>query len=68
VPRAEPEDAPKIAYFIFKVCSIFKKYRKLESKAKEDELEFKKQYKESIEWAWKYKQWYEAKHSSNANN
>ena len=24
VPRAEPEDIPKITYLIFKVCSIFK--------------------------------------------
>lgn len=65
VPRAEPEDVPKAIYFLFKILSVFKKkYRKLESKAREDEVEFKKHYKESIGWAWKYKQWYETNHSN----
>ncbi len=64
-PRGEPDDVPKVAYFIFKVFSIFKKYRKLPHKAKESNLAFKQYYKESIEWAWHYKQWYEEKHASN---
>ncbi len=65
VPRAEPEDIPKVLYFILKLLSVFKRFRRLVSKAKEGDLEFKKHHKESIEWAWQYKQWYEAKHTSN---
>jgi len=64
VPREEFENIRKVINFIFGLCSIFKKYRGLEARAKKDEIEFKKYYKESIEWAIQYKQWYEAKHTS----
>jgi tetratricopeptide (TPR) repeat protein len=64
VPRAEPEDIPKVTYFILKPLSIFKRFRRLASKMREADLSFKKHYKENIEWAWQYKQWYETKHSN----
>jgi tetratricopeptide (TPR) repeat protein len=51
IPRAEPEDIPKVIYFILRLLSIFKRFRRLSSKAKEGDLEFKKHDRESIEWA-----------------
>ena len=68
VPRAEPEDIPKALYFILKLLSVFKKFRRLPSLAKKGDLNFKKHYKESIQWAWQYKQWYEKNHGTNTNN
>jgi tetratricopeptide (TPR) repeat protein len=64
VPRAEPEDIPKLIYFMLKPLSIFTRFRRLASKVKESDFKFKKHYRESIEWAWQYKQWYETKHSN----
>lgn len=68
VPRSEPKDMSRVAYFIFKLLSVFKKFRKLPSKAKESNLAFLTHYKESMKWAWQYKQWYEAKHGTNERN
>ena len=68
VPRSEPEDMSMVTYFVFKLLSVFKKFRKLPSKARESNLAFMKHYKENLEWARQYKQWYEAKHGTNASN
>jgi len=68
VPRTEPGNISKMTYFIFKLLSVFKTFRKLPSKAEEGHLKFKQHYKESIEWAWQYKQWYESNHGTNTNN
>jgi tetratricopeptide (TPR) repeat protein len=64
VPSEEFENIRKVINFIFRLCSIFKKNRGLEARAKKDEITVTKYNKETIEWAIQYKQWYEAKHTS----
>ena len=64
VPSAEPEDLPRVLYLILKLCSIFRRDRKLEARAREDEMVFRRHYKESLGWASKYKLWYEARVSN----
>ena len=61
VPYFEPNDPCKKFYFILKLLSIFKRFRGIYFKAKEGHLRFKKQHKEDIDWAWKYKVGYEEK-------
>jgi tetratricopeptide (TPR) repeat protein len=62
VPRSEPEDMHKSFYWLLKFLSIFKRFQGLQSVAKESQVGYEKYYKDNIEWARQYKEWYEAKH------
>jgi tetratricopeptide (TPR) repeat protein len=61
VPRAKPHDIPKVIYWLCKFLSIFKRFRGLYSEAKRSQSGYEKYYKENIEWARQYKEWYESK-------
>jgi tetratricopeptide (TPR) repeat protein len=62
VPRSKPEDLPKSVYWLLKFFSIFKRFRGLESAAKESQVGYENYYKDNIEWVRQCKEWYEAKH------
>ena len=68
IPQSEPKDMPKLGQMILKLLSIFKRYRGIDTRAKEGDLEYAKYHKECIEWARKYKQWYEDKNISIETN
>jgi tetratricopeptide (TPR) repeat protein len=64
VPHSKPDDIPIWVYWLLKFLSIFKRFKRLESRVKESGLKYEKYHKDSIEWAWQYKKWYEEKHGS----
>jgi len=57
----KPTEIPNWLFFLLKPISILKKYRGLETKAKEG-VQIDKQWKtDNLEWARQYKTWYESK-------
>jgi hypothetical protein len=61
VPSSKPEDIPKVIYWLCKFLSIFKRFRGLYSAAKRSQSGYEKYYKENIQWARQYKEWYDSK-------
>ena len=61
VPYSEPEESPKIFYLILKCLSVFKRFRGIEARARKGMLKWRKDHKESVQWALNYKRWYESK-------
>jgi tetratricopeptide (TPR) repeat protein len=68
VPYSEPPEPPRVVFSIFKLLSLFKRFRALDSKAKKDNAAYNEYHKENIEWAFNYKEWYEAKNGTIGSN
>jgi tetratricopeptide (TPR) repeat protein len=58
--KKEPE-IPRWLFWLMKPLSIFKKFRGLEKKAELDAQSYRDYKKNQLDWAKKYKAWYESK-------
>lgn len=67
-PPVEAADMPKFVILVLRLLSKLKKYQGIVTRADEGTTEYNKNIRESVDWAKKYKEWYESNNNLKEHN